>query len=537
MKSSQYWARRMAQMAQRQMQSAEAVERRVARAYDELMHDLDRELSVFYARYAANEGISMAAARKLLSGAELETFRMTLDEFRDKAKAGGYDRELNEIYLRSRVSRLQALQTQITVRTRALYQSQRDLLHDHIKATYADTFYRTVYEVQRGGRVASTFAKLDTDTVETIISRPWLEGNFSGRVWANRDKLLAELQTTLAQAFTRGDPLDRTASLLAKRMNVAKSRAMALVETESAHFAAQATARGYAETGVKQYDYLATLDERTCDICGPMDGKTFKRSEMQTGINYPPLHTRCRCTTVPHFDDDFGEPGTRAARDPVTGKSVQVPDMTYQEWREKYVDGAAAHDATRNTGKRVHFDERADYSIRIDRYSDAANDAISEANREVARLGTQDGLEHLCLVDVKQGSIVYRETGDENEVGFDAFRRFMREHRDGTYAFIHNHNTDGWLSEADVQTLLTMQSIDAMIAVRADGVIYAAPKNADAKIEKLLDMIYADEVAELRKRAQADDSILFSKERETLLVKNALRDYVKEYAEYDGRKK
>ena len=140
MKSSQYWARRMTQMAQRQMQSDEAVERRVARAYDELMHDLDRELSVFYARYAANEGISMAAARKLLSGAELENFRMTLEEFRDKAKAGGYDRELNEIYLRSRVSRLQALQTQITVRTRELYQSQRDLLHDHIKATYADTF-------------------------------------------------------------------------------------------------------------------------------------------------------------------------------------------------------------------------------------------------------------------------------------------------------------------------------------------------------------------------------------------------------------
>lgn len=351
MKSSEYWARRMTQLAQRQMRQDAALEGRLSRAYDELMHELDRELAAFYARYAANEGITMAEARKLLSGAELEGFRMTLDEFRDKAKTGGYDKELNEIYLRSRVSRIQALQTQIAMRTHELYQSQRDLLHAHIANTYTDTFYRTVYEVQRGAAVASTFAKLDPETVEKIISRPWLENDFSGRVWANRDKLVAELQTTLAQAFTRGDPLDRTAALLAKRMNVAKSRAMALVQTESAHFAAQATARGYAETGVKQYDYLATLDERTCDICGPLDGKTFKRSEMQTGVNYPPLHTRCRCTTVPHFDDDFGEPRTRATRDPVTGKSMQAPDMTYREWREKYVAKSGERGTILSSGK------------------------------------------------------------------------------------------------------------------------------------------------------------------------------------------
>ena len=64
----------------------------------------------------------------LLKDAELEDFRMSLDEFREKAIAGGYDKELNEIYLRTRVSRLQALQTQIRLRIQELFQEQQEQL-------------------------------------------------------------------------------------------------------------------------------------------------------------------------------------------------------------------------------------------------------------------------------------------------------------------------------------------------------------------------------------------------------------------------
>lgn len=351
MNSRDYWAQRMRAQSARQLAADEVLARRVLREYDAAMRSLDRDLAAFYARYAANEGISMAAARRLLSRAELENFRLSLDEFREKAIAGGFDRQLNEIYLRSRISRIQALQGQIDLRVRALYGSQRDLLHDHLAGTYANTYYRTVYELQRGMGVQTSFAHLDTDTVENIMRRPWLGDHFSGRVWKNRDKLLTELQTTLSQAFVRGEPLERTAALLAKRMNVSKGRAMTLVQTESAYFAARATARGYAETGVKAYDFLSALDLKTCALCGALDGMTFPCSQMQTGVNYPPLHPRCRCTTVPHFDETFSMRPARAARDPQTGKTVRVDNMTYMQWREKYVDSPARSATIVSSGK------------------------------------------------------------------------------------------------------------------------------------------------------------------------------------------
>ena len=67
-----------------------------------------------------------------------------------------------------------------------------------------------------------------------------------------------------------------------------------------------------------------------------MDGKVLPLSEFKPGITAPPLHCHCRSTTCPYFDDEFTENETRAARDPKTGKSVQVDSkLSYEEWKKK----------------------------------------------------------------------------------------------------------------------------------------------------------------------------------------------------------
>lgn len=129
MKNHEYWKKRAQELSKRQREEEAVLQKRIQKDYAMLLHTLDEELSKFYVRYAANESISLDKARKLLSRAELENFRISLEEFIEKARADGYDKELNEIYLRSQISRLQALQTQIEMRTHELYQSQRDLLH------------------------------------------------------------------------------------------------------------------------------------------------------------------------------------------------------------------------------------------------------------------------------------------------------------------------------------------------------------------------------------------------------------------------
>ena len=262
---------------------------------------------------------------------------MSLDEFRDKALAGGFDKELEEVYLRSRISRLQALQTQVELRMMELFGSQRDVLRDHLQERYTDTYYRTVYAVSQQADVASTFARIDPQTVEKILAAPWVGSEFSSRIWADKDKLTRELMQTLSRGFVRGDSLDRMTREFAQRMGVSESRAATLIHTESAHTAAEAAEQGYRETGVKSYRFEAALDLKTCSVCGALDQREFPLAERETGVNYPPLHPRCRCTTVPVTEFRLGS--RRAARNPATGKTEYVEKkLTYEEWRKKYVE-------------------------------------------------------------------------------------------------------------------------------------------------------------------------------------------------------
>ena len=445
--SGAYWRKRAIELAEKQKREDDDLCLRCHREYERILHELDKEISIFYVRYAANESVSMADARKLLRDAELEDFRMSLDEFRDKALAGGFDKELEEVYLRSRISRLQALQTQVELRMMELFGSQRDVLRDHLQERYTDTYYRTVYAVSQQADVASTFARIDPQTVEKILAAPWVGSEFSSRIWADKDKLTRELMQTLSRGFVRGDSLDRMTKEFAQRMGVSESRAATLIHTESAHMAAEAAERGYRETGVQSYRFEAALDLKTCAVCGVLDQREFPLAERETGINYPPLHPRCRCTTVPVTELRIG--GKRAARNPTTGKTEYVEKkLTYEEWRKKYVEEDTAGAAADKKYKNRHGDSK-----QYDRYVD--------------RLGSKnvpkslDAFQTLKYTEPEKWSTLqraYRDQPIRDHIQSDAQPKTIEVGKQGKHIREHNNYIQGrsylTISVDEAQTLV-----------------------------------------------------------------------------------
>ena len=65
----------------------------------------------------------------------------------------------------------------------------------------------------------------------------------------------------------------------------------------------------YFGEGEDKYEYLATLDARTCLVCAAEDGKKFKSIEDAPPI---PQHRNCRCLLIPYFNI---EGDTRASKD------------------------------------------------------------------------------------------------------------------------------------------------------------------------------------------------------------------------------
>ena len=199
-------------------------------------------------------------------------------------------------------------------------------------------------------------------------------------------------------------------------------------------------------------------------------------------------------------------------------------------WRNKKqkVD-AAANSAIRNTGRVLEFNSKASFRINIGGYDQAIINGLSSASKEVAELGSKDGLEHMILVDLSNGVYAYSEEGNSFSVGFEEFRKFVKEHKNQRFAFVHNHNTDGYFSETDMRTLLTTDNIDMFVAARIDGVIYIAEKTQAAPNYSFFDKLFPDEISELNLKYK--NGIITAGERtrkrEEIIVDGLLKKFTK----------
>ena len=82
--------------------------------------------------------------------------------------------------------------------------------------------------------------------------------------------------------------------------------------------------------------FVATLDSRTSEICQSMDGKVFDYKDREEGVNYPPLHPNCRSKTRAYLGEEAEKTLKRRARDPKTGKTEIINNVSYKDWIKKY---------------------------------------------------------------------------------------------------------------------------------------------------------------------------------------------------------
>lgn len=120
---------------------------------------------------------------------------------------------------------------------------------------------------------------------------------------------------------------------LAQFEDMKRNQIYNLVQSELGHIQEEATAKSYEESGIDAYEYMATLESHTCDVCAKLDGQHFAMKDRRVGINYPLIHARCRCTTVPWIAD-LPDVGERWVRDPETGKSKLIENVTYADWKD-----------------------------------------------------------------------------------------------------------------------------------------------------------------------------------------------------------
>lgn len=344
LKNAEYWRGRFKALEDEQYKKSseyiEDVERQFRRAQTAIQSDIEK----WYYRLAENNDISYMSAKKLLKKDELEEFHWDVETYIKYGKENGINqkwvKELENASAKAHINRLEAIKLQLQQEAEKLYQEYHGGITDFLGKSYPDRFYHTAYEVAKGSGIGHSLAKIDTRKIEIVLTRPWAQDkvNFSDRIWANKDKLINTLHTELVQNVIRGEDPYKAVEAVSKKLNVSKNQAGTLVYTESAAIAAAAQKDCFQELGVEEFEIVATLDSITSEICRKMDGKHFPMEDYEVGITAPPFHCNCRSVTCPYFNDEFSGGGKRAARGE-DGRTYYVPaDITYPEWKEKYVN-------------------------------------------------------------------------------------------------------------------------------------------------------------------------------------------------------
>ena len=345
MSSSAYWKKRFELLEQSQNQLGVQCYADIERQYRQTQKQIEGQLSAWYQRFAKNNGVTIQEARKMLTSKELEEFKWDVNQYiqygQENAINGMWVKQLENASARYHISRLEALKIHTQQSLEVMFGNQLDSIDSAMREIYTSGYYHTAFEIQKGVGVGWDFATLDDKTISKVINKPWAADgkNFSQRIWGNRQKLVNELNTELTRNIILGQDPQKAIDAIARKMNTSKSNAGRLVMTEEAFFSSAAQRDCFTELDVEQFEVVATLDSHTSDICQDMDGKHFLMSQWEVGTTAPPFHVRCRSTTIPYFDDDFGAIGERAARG-ADGKTYYVPaNMKYKDWEKAFVDG------------------------------------------------------------------------------------------------------------------------------------------------------------------------------------------------------
>ncbi|AGE61171.1 hypothetical protein SS12_0022 [Streptococcus phage phiSS12] len=324
------------------MDQAEQTAKQLDEIHKLASRHITSKIDQIFESYRRDHGLTEDEAARVLANvkdlSDIRELKLALQNTTDSEEIRQLLILLDSAPYASRIEKYEALQREVDNLPARLYKAENEASRAFYDEFIPDAYYHSIFDLQQQSGVGFAFNRIDPEEIRAIQQTPWLGANYSERIWGNTQALASELQKQLAVSLLTGRSAHETAEVIEAQFGKGSQNARRLIRTETSYFHAEMEAKAYEEADVEYYRFLATLDLRTSSICREHDGKIYKVSERITGKNYPPMHPWCRSDTIASDDSEWLAKATRSARDPVTGKTIQVPaNMTYKDWYEKYV--------------------------------------------------------------------------------------------------------------------------------------------------------------------------------------------------------
>lgn len=298
-KSKEYWEKRARENENKVYKKAGDLKKDLDEHYIKARREIQKSINDLVARYMDKTELSYVEAMKNLTSSEFKEWKMTLEEYEKEIskllKAGEEELanklriELETLAMKSRITRLDSLKTQIDIELNRKASRDYDVVKKGISDVYKDFYTITTSDFGLTG----VNTVLPDKVLRRLINQPWSGANFSERIWGNAETLGKILKQEIIQSFIQGISVKDLSDRIQNRFEADRKNTERLVRTELNYALNETTKLSYEEAEIEEYEYLAEIDSRTSDICRELNGQKFKMKDAKVGVNYPPMHPHC----------------------------------------------------------------------------------------------------------------------------------------------------------------------------------------------------------------------------------------------------
>lgn len=309
------------------------LERRIAKLYREAGEELQATIDAYFEQFKKRDE-------------EMKALIGTVQNGKEWTEADYKQWRLNQI---GRGERYQAMRDKVAHRVTDANAVAVSYTNDATPGIYSLNRNYAAYTIENAaGNVG--FDLWDEQTVKRLaVEQPDLMPYYPPKRALKRGIDLAygkkQITASVTSSILQGKSIKHMADDLQKRITT-MSRDSAIRTARTAVTGAQNAGRmdSYAaaeKMGIKvKKEWLATLDSRTRHSHAMMDGeKVDQDKKFSNGCRFPgdpqgpPWEIyNCRCTLIAAVDGVDTSTAQRRARNPVTGETELIQNMTYQEW-------------------------------------------------------------------------------------------------------------------------------------------------------------------------------------------------------------
>lgn len=295
--SSSYWRDREDTQAIITEQKMNQFDAELQNLYDSMVAECEKEIQSFYQKYAKDQSITIAEAKKRVSSMDVKAYESTAERLVKTGNLTAKAREELKLYNATmKINRLRMLEANIGLHLVNGYSDLERMTEQHLTD-------ETIAEYKRqAGILGNTVQDVET-RAKNLVNESFQNATWSERIWSNQTALRNTLSTEMMRGLIGGKSAAVIASNIRNRFTVSSKEAMRLARTELVRCQTGAQIDSYKEHGWKEFEFLA-YGSRSCEVCQQLNGKHFPIDDFLPAENAPPMHPNCRCRTAPYEDEE-----------------------------------------------------------------------------------------------------------------------------------------------------------------------------------------------------------------------------------------